>query len=105
MVSILLLRVFARESPVSEKMLRLYSRITEECLSSEHANGKFRFVDESRNSLFASSSILQFYRSEPDHMGPIEGGRQRIVPSLKGMQYSFQTLALFVRNHYFLLIS
>ena len=40
-VSILILKLFPYESPISEKILRLYQRVTDECLPSDHFNRKY----------------------------------------------------------------
>lgn len=44
MIAILLLRVFHEDSPVSEKMLRMYNKIVEEYLPSDHPNAKYSLI-------------------------------------------------------------
>lgn len=44
MLSILLLRVFNDASPVSEKILRMYSKATEDYLPSDHPNSKYSMI-------------------------------------------------------------
>ena len=45
MISILLLRVFHAESPVSEKILRMYNKAVEDCLPSDHPNSKYSMIN------------------------------------------------------------
>ena len=42
-ISYLLLKVFSEESPISEKTLRMFQRIHDECLPSEHFQRKYRY--------------------------------------------------------------
>jgi hypothetical protein len=44
MLSLLLLRVFHTESPVSEKILRMYSKAVEDFLPSDHPNSKYSMI-------------------------------------------------------------
>ena len=44
MIALLLLRVFHDTSPVSEKILRMYSKAVEDFLPSEHPNNKYSMI-------------------------------------------------------------